>query len=552
MAEFILFDAPEALGEQLGRNFDTAEQPSHRYLVANRPDKAEVYAPEADWFLSHTRSNPATQAKILGSIYEARAIRYDRILDENRIREVGSRVALLGEAELTGPLGESLREVFSVVVGPQSDAVKITDSLGAFRITVGDTFAECDQIVLTGNNAMLEKQRGVFVHKSTDATALIESLNANIGTVAYQPGVEYTSEMCQFHDHMGETCAACTTVCPTAAVIKSDSANRLVFSDIDCIACGSCVSVCPTGALESAKMPAAVFEEILPLYEGLVPLVIGAAFLEEADVSLPAGVAPLVVEKTGFLGENNLIALLQESGSQAVVYAPKLSTGTEEAAALLNSIWEKLYNKPAVFIARNPQELEAALAEAAPVAGSRHSTRNAQRSKRRQFTDRLETAVGAGSFGAVASTEHLRYGRIHVDEAGCTLCLSCVTGCTSGALRAVEADGALVGEFSQCTQCGECAVVCPEKVITLENSGIELSASWFGDVTLAKDEPFCCVECGKPFATNKSVMKIVAMLEPLFVTDPIKARTLRCCADCKPKVMLSQYVAGTKSQGKEI
>lgn len=87
--------------------------------------------------------------------------------------------------------------------------------------------------------------------------------------------------------------------------------------------------------------------------------------------------------------------------------------------------------------------------------------------------------------------------------------------------------------------------------MALEPSGIDLSPKWFEPVRLAQDEPFCCVECGKPFATQKSVMKIAAMLEPLFMADPIKARTLRCCAECKPKVMLQAHIGRYKSAKKE-
>ena len=59
---------------------------------------------------------------------------------------------------------------------------------------------------------------------------------------------------------------------------------------------------------------------------------------------------------------------------------------------------------------------------------------------------------------------------------------------------------------------------------------------------MAKDELFACTECGKEFATVKSVQKIATMMTPLFGNDDIKIRTLYCCAECKPKVMFKAHI----------
>ena len=64
---------------------------------------------------------------------------------------------------------------------------------------------------------------------------------------------------------------------------------------------------------------------------------------------------------------------------------------------------------------------------------------------------------------------------------------------------------------------------------------------WFKENILAKDDLFACVECGKEFATVKSVEKIASMMAPLFSSDPVKERSLYCCADCKPKIMMQNY-----------
>ena len=114
--------------------------------------------------------------------------------------------------------------------------------------------------------------------------------------------------------------------------------------------------------------------------------------------------------------------------------------------------------------------------------------------------------------------------------------MGCVDSCSVGALSASE--GALNANNSLCTLCGECAFVCPEKAITTVASGIRLAPQWFAPRTVATDSAFCCVECGKPFATSKSIQKTVLMMTPIFGGDQHKIRAISCCADCKPKVML--------------
>ena len=135
------------------------------------------------------------------------------------------------------------------------------------------------------------------------------------------------------------------------------------------------------------------------------------------------------------------------------------------------------------------------------------------------------------------SGEMIRYGKIHIQESKCTLCNSCVGACNVDALTANAQEFALQYNPSLCTTCGYCIPSCPEDALRLELSGIELNPSWFETHTLAKDELFECIECGKPFATKKSVQKIKDVMSPHFLGDSAKMKTLECCSDCKIKIM---------------
>ena len=85
--------------------------------------------------------------------------------------------------------------------------------------------------------------------------------------------------------------------------------------------------------------------------------------------------------------------------------------------------------------------------------------------------------------------------------------------------------------------------------VNVKKDVIELDPSWFKESVLAQDDLFACVECGVEFATTKSVLKIATMMGPLFSHDPVKEKSLYCCADCKPKIMMQNYY-DQKNQGK--
>ena len=144
--------------------------------------------------------------------------------------------------------------------------------------------------------------------------------------------------------------------------------------------------------------------------------------------------------------------------------------------------------------------------------------------------------------------EYIHYGVVKVKEDNCTLCLACVSACNVGALIADAETNSLLLNSSICTTCGYCESTCPEKdCISIERDVIKLNPTWFTNNVVAQDELFACVECHKEFATKKMITKIANMMAPLFKSDPIKERTLYCCEDCKPKIMMKSYMDNKKN-----
>lgn len=163
--------------------------------------------------------------------------------------------------------------------------------------------------------------------------------------------------------------------------------------------------------------------------------------------------------------------------------------------------------------------------------------------KREIFSYRLKNLVGDENLGEVQTGPNVHYAHVKVNEANCTLCLSCVGACNVDAIFANPSDNTLRLNPSLCTSCGYCEVSCPESdCLTIQHDVIKLTPSWFKDEVLAQDELFACVECGNEFATKKAIEKIASIMAPIFKSDPIKEKTLYCCESCKPKIMMQSYM----------
>src|SRR5262249_42955350 len=118
----------------------------------------------------------------------------------------------------------------------------------------------------------------------------------------------------------------------------------------------------------------------------------------------------------------------------------------------------------------DPDMLGAALAAIKPHAGApRPASFLPQGPKREVLRHALRELHRAASTPTevVALPEGAPFGAVAIDAAGCTLCLSCVGACPTGALGDDPERPLLRFTEDACVQCGLCQATCPEKVITL-------------------------------------------------------------------------------------
>jgi ferredoxin len=134
------------------------------------------------------------------------------------------------------------------------------------------------------------------------------------------------------------------------------------------------------------------------------------------------------------------------------------------------------------------------------------------------------------------------FGTIEVNIAGCTLCLSCVSACPTGALSDDPERPMLRFAEDACVQCGLCKATCPEKVISLRPQ-IDFRAATAMARIIKQEEPAECIRCGKPFGVKSSVERVVAKLEGkhwMYKDSKKRLDVIRMCEDCRVVVMAEE------------
>jgi ferredoxin len=335
-------------------------------------------------------------------------------------------------------------------------------------------------------------------------------------------------------------CGRCVQACPAGAI--TGLAERVEVDPYLCQGGGICATVCPGGAMQYAY-PAVGdsvnrLRRLLEAYRaagGEAPeLLVHEAERVPPLEALPSNVLPYAVEEVASVGpELWLSALafgargvrLRRSVRSTHAVDAAMEVQLDDARALLECL-----GFPGTAIAWEDAPGRVPMPPLRPAAYA------GMGSKREILFLALDHLVAqAGPLPAALDLPaSVPLGEVVVDPARCTLCASCATVCPRGAVAAEEGSPALVFFESRCVQCGLCERACPEHAIRMRARLLTDREARNRRRTLHEEPPFLCVSCGKPFATQSGLRRVLAALEGhSMFTDERTRRRLQMCADCR-------------------
>jgi ferredoxin len=491
---------------------------------------------------------------------------------------------ILGSSDIALAAAEKLQDVLAVTVlltdaaePPMTrnfDAVRgrlkrAAGALGQFEVTI-DAFQQltpggrqwgwttpqdggqsnCDIILdLTGETSLFpapEKREGYLradpKHAPSVADALLQASQL-VGTFEKPLYIRNEPLLCA-HSRAGQTgCSNCLDICPTGAITANG--DHVSIDPMICAGCSSCATLCPSGALTYDAPPT---ESLMRRIQTLATAFLGAggsaprllvvnshggemiSYAARYGRGIPADVVPLELEALNSFGHAEILAALAAGFAWVdILLAPGAEQDVlEREVALANAIGG---NKAALLDHFDPEALSEALYDVTVPAALTQVVR--PMGNRRQITRQAAKSL-APETEVLPLPIDAPYGAVLVDTNACTLCLSCVSLCPSGALGDNPDLPQLRFQEDACLQCGLCANICPEDAITYEPR-LNLADSALSQVVLHEEEPCACIECGALFGVKSTVDKIIEKLagKHAMFQNPAAARMIQMCDNCR-------------------
>lgn len=535
----------------------------------------------AGWSDEAGNAGPKQAALVAQALLAAPQTRTVDVASEGRCLVIGGEAAALAAAErlaepmsVTVLLAEPPEDLpvdrrFEVVTGRLRTAA---GALGGFRLRIDGlrqmepggrgAFAyseprdgaetECDSILdISGGTPLFpahEKREGYFRADPGDPNAVAAAVfeaGQTVGTFEKPLYVRLEESLCAHSRASQRGCSKCLDICPTGAI--APAGDHVAVDAMVCAGCGACSAVCPSGAISFDAPPVASLFRRMEALSGAYRKAGGAApRLLVTDRSfgaemvalsarfgrgLPADVIPFEVEGLAGFGHAEMLAALAGGFASVDLLLPPRAE--DEAPRRELALAEAMGGEGRLRLLElgDPDALSEALygREAVEPAAEPVLALGSRRQVARLAAQALNPA------GAMLPLpEGAPYGSVTVDTDACTLCLACASLCPSGALGDNPDLPQLRFQEDACLQCGLCVQVCPEDAVALEPR-LDLSDAALEQRVLNEEEPYQCIECGKPFGVKSTVERIVSQLagkHSMFAGSEA-SRLIRMCDDCR-------------------
>ena len=429
----------------------------------------------------------------------------------------------------------------------KTDSVKLQADL-VIDISTGDALVTAP-----------EKRDGYF-HPDVGNPALVQKALFEatdlVGEFEKPRYIKYDAEICVHARSTQVGCTRCLDICPTGAITPGN--DEVVINPYICAGCGSCASVCPTGAAKY-ELPAEnfIYERLKLLLDSYVdaggdePVLLVhdtrhgeemISVLSRMGRGLPANVLPFAVNEITQVGFDFMAVAMGYGASKIFFLTGPGNAGETDGLIgqieLIEAITSGLSygeNRVSVIDETDPDALAETLYSKSDFPPTTTGDFIAMGGKR----EIVNLAVGhlhenaPAPVDLVAMPKGAPFGTLDVNTDGCTLCLSCVSACPTGALKDNPDTPQFTFTETNCVQCGLCRTICPESVISLVPQYNFTSAARSAQI-VKEEEPFECVKCGNPFGVKSSITKMVEQLSGhSMFADESALNRIKMCPDCR-------------------
>ncbi len=534
----------------------------------------------AGWSDDATSVTPKMAALAAEAVLPAAEVKSLDVISEGTCLIIGaSAVALPAGETLCDTLAVTvlLTDVAEAQIYPRFDVIRgrlttATGALGSFSVGIDalqqiipggrgapqytdrrdGAASACDIILdLSGATPLFsahEKREGYLradpSHAPQVSAAVLQAAQM-VGTFEKPLYVRLEPSLCAHSRAEQIACTNCLDICPTGAI--APAGEHVTIDPMACAGCGECAAICPSGAIAYDAPPVeTLFRRMTTLAKvyrdagGIAPRLLVHDTSHGAEMirlsarfgrGLSADVIPLEVEALAGFGHAEALAALATGFAEVVLLlGPKTERDAlDREVALTHAIAGD--DRLQVLDLADPDILSVALFDQ-PVPDNAHDP-VLPMGTRRQVA-RLAAKALLPEVEVVPLPDTAPYGAVLVDKEACTLCLSCVSLCPSGALGDNPDMPQLRFQEDACLQCGLCATICPETAITLQPQ-LNLTDAAFNQVVLHEEEPFACVECGAPFGVKSTVEKITEKLagKHAMFEGSAAARMIQMCDNCR-------------------
>jgi ferredoxin len=457
---------------------------------------------------------------------------------------------------------------FEIVVDDYAVPVPSSRSALMFGRARNGAVSRCDILLdLSGGPPLFpaaELRDGYLRADPRDRAAVLTSvLRARdlVGSFDKPRYVTFAADLCAHSRSNIVGCRRCLDLCPTSAI--APAGDHVAIDEKICAGCGQCAAACPTGAAEYGLPPAEALmrnlRTMLMVYRdtgGESPVILfhdedhGGALIDALarhGDGLPANVLPFAVNEVTQIGLEAIAAAFAYGSTAVRVILrdrPRHDLrGLHDTVVLGSTILAGLgfSGKPLGLIETDdPFALGEALREIEPgKTASPAATFLPAGGKRDvlRFALRELHRVAPAPTDIIALPAGAPFGAVEIDVAGCTLCLSCVSACPTGALSDDPDRPLLRFAESACVQCGLCKATCPEKVVRL----VPRLAFDAATCVLKQEEPYPCIRCGKPFGVRSTIERVLAKLEGahwMYQQSSPRLELIKMCDDCRVAIVM--------------